>query len=97
METDIQKTIYYPDRINRILASIVDSYLISKGGRENPNDGFMDFINLLRNFISDDLREHYTYKHIKTYAETIRYILGKKCNEIAFDAVSKSFDFYGKG
>lgn len=96
MTTTLQKTIYYPDRLNEIFTLIEDSYLASNNGRENVDDGFMLFMGLLRNSISTNIRHHYLYEHIKVHAETIRTLLGRNCNEKAFEAVAKMFDFYGR-
>lgn len=56
----------------------------------------MSFTHLLRSFISENPKTHYTYEHIKAYCEAIRMILGSKTNEKAFQSIATIFDFYGR-
>ena len=97
MYSTVQKTIYYPKDIIRIIKSIERSYLASNGGREDPTDGFITFTTLLASYISDNPHHSYLFEHVRNYAETTRSLLGKNCNEKAFEAVARAFDFYGKG
>ncbi len=96
MKTQVQQTVYFWDDIERLISSVESAYLISKDGKEDPTDGFMDFTRLFRNYFSRDIRHHYFYEHIKTYGESLRNVLGNKCNENAFQAIAKVFDFYGR-
>ncbi len=96
MRTTLQGTVYFWDDIERLLFSIEAGYILSKGGKEDPTDGFMDFINLFKNYFSKDIKHHYYFEHVKRYAENLRNLLGNKCNEQAFQAVANVFDFYGR-
>lgn len=97
MKTQLQHTVYFWDDIERLISSVESAYLVSKEGKEDPTDGFMDFTRLFRNYFSRDTRHHYFFEHIKRYAENLRNLLGKRCNEQAFQAFAEIFDFYGRG